>query len=158
NSDIPDARVQALRAAAYVSAQHVDKAIAASIDDEHASVRLAAVESGLSRGLPRAREMAVAYANRLDDSAAPYLKLIAMFGTANDHEIVFEALRVPALQKPAIWALGQIGTARAVDVCVAGMQHEKLARASGEAYCWITGVELSRDGLTKQEVVADAPA
>jgi uncharacterized protein (TIGR02270 family) len=80
-----------------------------------------------------------------------------MFGTAEEQEVVYTALRVPALQAAAIWALGHIGNVRAADACVSGMQHEEVARACGEAYCWITGVDLERDKLYAGEHPADAP-
>src|SRR6185295_16451953 len=73
-------------------------------------------------------------------------------------EIVFGALRVPELQTSAIWALGHIGTARAAELCLAGMPYDSLARASGEAYCWITGADLERDHLVVKEAPPDVPA
>ena len=71
---------------------------------------------------------------------------------------MYAALRVPELQAAAIWALGHIGNVRAADACVSGMQHEAIARACGEAYCWITGADLERDALNVKETPADAPA
>ena len=98
------------------------------------------------------------FARSRDITAGPHLKLLALLGSAEDHESIYAALPVPALQLPAIWALGHIGTARAAEACLAGMRHEHLARAAGEAYCWITGANLVRDGLTKAEAEPDAPA
>jgi uncharacterized protein (TIGR02270 family) len=72
--------------------------------------------------------------------------------------VVFAALRVPALQTQAIWALGHLGTPRAVEACLAGMKYENVARACGEAYSHITGVDLDRERLSVAEVPADAPA
>ena len=57
----------------------------------------------------------------------------------------------PALRPQAVWALGHIGTVRAAEACIAGMKHDALARACGEAYCWITGADLARDGLARTE-------
>ena len=56
--------------------------------------------------------------------AGPYLKLLALLGTAEEHEIIYAALRIPELQQQAIWALGHIGTVRAAESCLAGMQYE----------------------------------
>ena len=42
--------------------------------------------------------------------------------------------------------------------CLAGMKHEPLARACGEAYCWITGADLERDGLARRRAPPDVPA
>jgi uncharacterized protein (TIGR02270 family) len=101
-------------------------------------------------------------ASRLARHASPqagrYLTLVALFGTPEEHEIVYSALRIPALQQASIHALGHIGTVRAAQACLAGMQHEPLARACGEAYCWITGADLVRDRLAVEETPADAPA
>ncbi|MNC84855.1 hypothetical protein D3C83_04230 [compost metagenome] len=80
-----------------------------------------------------------------------------MLGGAAEHEVVYAALRVPALQREAIWALGHVATPRAVEACLAGMKHEGVARACGEAYCHITGADLERDGLAVREVPPDAP-
>src|SRR5262249_11656523 len=61
-------------------------------------------------------------------------------------------------QRFAIWALGHIGTARAAEMCLAGMSHEHVAHASGEAYCWITGADFERDGLARKETSPEVPA
>jgi uncharacterized protein (TIGR02270 family) len=100
----------------------------------------------------------VALARKGNPDSAPYLNLIALFGSPEEHEIVYRALRTSGLQLPAIWALGHIGTTRAADACLAGMKHEALARACGEAYGWMTGANLKRDGFAVREVLPDAPA
>jgi uncharacterized protein (TIGR02270 family) len=86
------------------------------------------------------------------------LKLLAIFGTPEEQEAIYAALRVPELQTSAVWALGHIGNVRAADACVSGMQHQSIARACGEAYCWITGADLERDTLSVKETPPDAPA
>ena len=113
---------------------------------------------GVACGFRNAWRAAVNHAAKLDANAGPYLKLVAQFGTPADHEIVYAALRLPALQRYALWALGHIGTTRAAEACLSGMQHEQLARAAGEAYCWITGADLTRDHLAAQEPQTEAPA
>jgi uncharacterized protein (TIGR02270 family) len=156
-SGMPEAQVEAMRAARLASSGSSEKWIAAGLDSSHADVRYAAVESGRYLGIERSRKAATHTASELNRDSAPYLKLLAMFGTIEEHEIIYAALRTPDLQTPAIWALGHIGTARAVEACLAGMRHENLARASGEAYCWITGADLVRDGLAAKEATVDAP-
>jgi uncharacterized protein (TIGR02270 family) len=101
--------------------------------------------------------MTVRLAGQRSPAAGPYLNVLALFGKPEEQEVVFNALRIPELQLPAIWALGHIGTIRAADACVAGMQHEPLARACGEAYCWMTGADLERDRLALTESSPDAP-
>ena len=157
-SSIPEAQVDAVRAAMYAQSPHAEELISAALCSGDASVRAAAVEIGVCRGSDDAWETATRLAHQLDADAGPYLKLIAMLGTAEEHEIVYAALRIPELQLHAIWALGHIGTVRAAESCLAGMQYEKLARASGEAYCWITGADLVRDRLAIEEVPPEVPA
>ena len=128
------------------------------MNSDNADVRYAAVESGLSLRIDQAWKTATQMAAQHTPAAARYLKLLAIFGTAEEQEAVYAALRVPELQAAAIWALGHIGNVRAADACVSGMQHEAIARACGEAYCWITGADLERDALNVKETPADAPA
>ena len=157
-SNVPSVQVDALRAVAHVPSRAADEWIAAALRSGDATVQYAAVESGIRLGIDQARKTATRLARQLDSGAGPYLKLLAMLGTAEEHEIVYAALRIPELQLQAIWALGHIGTGRAAESCLAGMQYEKLARASGEAYCWITGADLERDGLAAEEPPSDVPA
>lgn len=157
-SNIPEVQVEAVRAALYVPSRHAEAWIAAALRNDDAAVRAAAVESGVCRGIEHAWDTATHLARQLDVDAAPYLKLVAMLGTPDEHEMVYSALRIPAVQLHAIWALGHIGTVRAVESCLVGMQYEKLARASGEAYCWITGADLVRDGLAAEDIPLEVPA
>ena len=153
----PDAQVAAVRAAMYAPSPGAETMIGAALRSEDATVLAAAVESGMCRGIDGAWETAVRIARRPGADAGAFLRLLAIFGTAEDHEVIFAALRNPELQPHAIWALGHIGTARAAESCLAGMQYETLARACGEAYCWITGADLDRDRLASADPLPDVP-
>jgi uncharacterized protein (TIGR02270 family) len=157
-SNIAFAQVEALRAARLAPPDVAEKWIAAGLQQEDAGVRYAAVETGLCLRSAAAWDMTVRLAGQRSPAAGPYLNLLALFGKTDEQEVVFSALRIPELQLSAIWALGHIGTIRAAEACVAGMQHEPLARACGEAYCWMTGANLERDRLALSEPTADAPA
>jgi uncharacterized protein (TIGR02270 family) len=157
-SKIPKVQAEALRAAPLSPDGHAEKIVSAGLSHADAAVRYAAVESGLSLRVNGAKETAITMAGQRDPAAGRCLNLVALFGNTNDHETVFDALRIPGQQQPAVWALGHIGTVRAVDACVAGMKHEVLARACGEAYCWITGADLERDRLSVQETPPEVPA
>jgi uncharacterized protein (TIGR02270 family) len=157
-SKVADVQVDAVRAARLAPAESAARWISAGLSSDHADVRYAAVESGLCLRIDRTWETTTQLATQRGPVAGRYLKLLAIFGTADEHEPVYAALRVPELQLPAIWALGHIGTVRAADACVAGMQHEAIARACGEAYCWITGADLERDTLMAAEKPVDAPS
>jgi uncharacterized protein (TIGR02270 family) len=157
-STIPSVQIDAVRAAGYVPSHSAEALIAAALRSADPSVKYAAVESGVCREIEQAWAMATRQARQHDAEAGAYLKLLAMLGTPNEHEIVYSALPVPELQLDAIWALGHIGTLRAAESCLAGMQYEALARASGEAYSWITGANLERDGLAVKDALPDVPA
>lgn len=153
----PGDHVEAMRAARHLPARDAEAWITRGMDGDEPSVRAAAVSSGVARGVREAWARTGAVARALTPDAAPYLPLVAIFGRAEDHEAVYAALRVPSLQSPAIWALGHVGTSRAAEACLAGMRHPALARACGEAYCWITGAELERDRLAAPDATPDAP-
>ncbi len=157
-SGIPQAQVDVLDSVFHPTAGSFEDAIAAGLRHPDEGVRRAAVEAGLSRGVAVAHDTAIRLASAGNQSAGPYLKFVALFGTIEDHDIVYSALRIPALQKDAIWALGHLGTARAAEACLAGMRHEPLARLCGEAYCWITGADLVRDKLEKLGPAEEPPA
>jgi uncharacterized protein (TIGR02270 family) len=147
-----------MRAAWLAPAESASQWIAAALNSDDPTVRYHAVESGLYLRIDQAWKTVIQMASLRVPAAGPYLKLLGMFGTADEQETIYNALRVSELQQPAIWALGHIGTVRAADACVSGMQHEAIARACGEAYCWITGADLERDKLTAEEKPVDAPA
>jgi uncharacterized protein (TIGR02270 family) len=153
----PAAQVEAIRAARLVTSGAADEWIASALQSEDAAVRYAGVESGVCLRMALAWDAATRFAGQRDPVAGPYLNLLALFGTAAEHDVVFNALRIPALQPAAVWALGHIGNVRAAEACLAGMQHEPLARACGEAYCWMTGADLVRDRLAIEENPSDAP-
>jgi len=154
----PAAQAEAIRAARLITSGAADEWIGAALQSEDADVRYAGVESGVCLRMAHAWDAATRFAGHRDPAAGRYLNLLALFGSAAEHEVVFNALRIPALQPAAIWALGHIGNVRAAEACLAGMQHEPLARACGEAYCWMTGADLARDRLAIEETPADAPA
>ena len=156
-SNVADAQVEAMRAAWLTPAESAEQWITAALKSDDAAVRYHAAESGLYLRIDRAWKTITEMASQRMPAAGAYLKLLALFGTAEEQEGVYAALRVPELQVPAIWALGHIGSVRAADACVSGMQHEPIARACGEAYCWITGADLERDKLAAEEKPVDAP-
>jgi uncharacterized protein (TIGR02270 family) len=157
-SNVPEHQTQALRAARYLQDQYVDEWIEVGLSCPHPDVQRAAIESGISRRVANAWHAAIERAARLDAESAPYLRIVALLGGAEEHEIVYDALRSPSTQTQAIWALGHIGTQRAAEACLHGMKHAKLARHAGEAYCHITGADLNRDRLAVIETPPEVPA
>ena len=152
------AQIAALHAASHTTAPHGRACLMDGIHSENPIVGAAGVEQGIATGVREAWEMARARAARLDEQAAPYLKVVALLGSRDDQDVIYSALRNPTLRVAAVAALGHIGTPRAVDACIAGMKHEEFARVAGEAYCWITGADLDRDRLAVAEPQPEAPA
>ena len=156
-SDVPEHQAHALRAARHLPEQYVEEWINVGLRCPHPDVQRAAIESGVSRNVASAWHAAVGLASRLDPGSGPYLRIMALLGGAEEHEIVYTSLRSAETQVQAIWALGHIGTRRAAEACLHGMKHEKLARYAGEAYCHITGADLNRDHLAATETAAEMP-
>jgi uncharacterized protein (TIGR02270 family) len=152
------AQADALRAAQYLPRHAAEEWMARGLASADPGVRYAAAATGTGRGDRTAWRVVTAQGAALDAHSGPYLPLLALLGSAEDHEIVYRALRIAPLRPQAIWSLGHLGTARAAEVCIAGMNHEAVARECGEAYCWITGADLARDGLAKAETVPEVPA
>jgi uncharacterized protein (TIGR02270 family) len=147
----PACRVEALRAARFSSDPAHRRLIVSTLRDDDVTVRRAAIDAGLALGLPEAWAAAIDLARLLQPSSAELLPTIAMLGGPAEHDIVRAALRRPELRRHAIYALGFIGTADAVETCIAGMRDPALARLAGEAYCAITGADLDRDSLAAPE-------
>lgn len=150
-SNIPALQVEALRALGYAAGNSPGGYISAALKSDDPTVRRAAVECGVRRRLPNAWAEAVRLARERHPESGPFLALLAMLGDADEHQAVMAALREPALQRDALFALGYIGTPEAVEICLAGMRDPKFARGAGEAYCAITGADLQRDNLAAAE-------
>jgi uncharacterized protein (TIGR02270 family) len=150
-SNVPSLQVEALRAVCYAPEESAARYVSAGLRSESPAVRRAAVESGVRRRLPDAWEMAVRVAHERHPESGAFLPLLAMLGSAHEHEIVISALRETSLQPQALFALGYLGTPEAVEICLAGMRDSKLARIAGEVYCAITGADLERDQLAAGE-------
>lgn len=157
-TDEPALQAAVLRAARSVSAQTLEELVGRGLESPDSEVRLEAVKLGMVRKLAVAQHAALRFASQLHEHSARYLNLIALIGSNEDQEVVYAALRVPQLQRSALWALGHIGTTRAAETCLLAMQHDHLARLAGESYCCITGADLERDHLASPEPAPEAPS
>ncbi|MDE2263353.1 MAG: hypothetical protein KGL45_12570 [Gammaproteobacteria bacterium] len=151
-SGIADLQAEALRSLTYaaepaLAARH----IAWGLKSGDQEVRRAAIQTGIRRGEPAAWQAAVQLAEERNAACAPLLPSIAALGSPEERQLVIGALREPSLQRAGLFALAYIGTPQAVEICLAGMRDEKLARSAGEAYCAMTGAALARDGLAASE-------
>ncbi|MDE2448834.1 MAG: TIGR02270 family protein [Gammaproteobacteria bacterium] len=151
-SGIAHLQAEALRSLTYsadesAAARH----ICAGLESGDGEVRCAAILTGIRRGDPAAWQAAVQLAEERNADCGPLLPSLAALGSPEEQELVIRVLREPSLQRVGLFALAYIGTPQAVEICLAGMKDEKLARSAGEAYCAITGAELARDGLAAPE-------
>lgn len=157
-SNVPPLQAQALRALGCAADESLlTRSVSWGLKSDSPEVRRAAIGTGIRRSDPAAWQAAVELIRQRHPDCAPILSCVAALGSAEEHELVIAALREPALQRAALFALGFIGTQRAVEICLAGMRDAKLARAAGEAYCAITGAELDRDHLAAAEP-AESPS
>jgi uncharacterized protein (TIGR02270 family) len=157
-SNVPQLQAQALRALACADDEAlVVRSVSWGLRSDSPEVRCAAIGTGVRRRVDGAWEAAVELIAQRHPDGAPFLSCVAALGAAEERELVIAALREPALQQAALFALGYVGTPQAVEICLAGMRDAKLARAAGEAYCAITGAELARDRLTAAEP-AESPS
>jgi uncharacterized protein (TIGR02270 family) len=157
-SNVTNLQVDALRAARQLPAQYAAAWVDAGLKHDDPGVRLAAIETGIRQRIPNAWAAALAAVRQPRREFAALLPRVAMLGGDAEHQLIFAALAKPAVQRAAIWALGNIGSRDAAAYCIAALKHPELARSAGEAYCAITGADLGRDRLTMAEPDEPAPA
>jgi uncharacterized protein (TIGR02270 family) len=150
-------RAQALRAARFAG-DDATRLIEQAYSHPDASVSCAAIETGLRRQLPGAWTAARERARAAAPANAALLRWTAALGAAEEFRVVANAAANEELRRAALYALGHVGTAEAVEICLAHLEDAKAARAAGEAYCAITGAELERDKLDAREPETETPA
>jgi uncharacterized protein (TIGR02270 family) len=155
-SGIPHVQAEALRSLMYAAEESTaGRHISWGLKSSDRDVRCAAIQTGIRRGEPAAWQLAVQLAEERNADSAPLLSSLAALGSPEEQQLVVRALREPSLQRAGLYAIAYIGTPQAVEICLAGMRDEKLARSAGEAYCAITGAELARDRLAAPEPAED---
>ncbi len=150
-SRVTSLQVEVMRAARHLPPEYVGGWVATGLKHEHAAVRAAAIESGISRRVPNAWAAALEYVRQPRTETSRLLPMVAMLGAAAEHRLILDSVTDASLQRAALWSLGHIGTTEAVDVCLLAMKNPKLARMGGEAYCTITGADIERDNLAAPE-------
>lgn len=156
-SDTVPEQVTALRAAAFVAEPDVTAWVERGLAHDSPAVRLAAIETGIRQRQRVAWAAAREWAQSGDAGSAALLRLLAIFGKAPEHQVVYAALADEGSARAAFWALGHVGTREAIEHCLAAMQDPARARLAGEAYAAITGIDLARERLTSREP-DDAPS
>ena len=153
-SGSPHLQAEAIRSLTYAADESAAaRHISWGLRSDDPEVRCAAIQTGIRRGEPTAWHAALQLTEERNAECARLLSALAALGSPEEQDLVIRALREPSLQRAGLFAIAYIGTPHAVEICLAGMKDEKLARGAGEAYCAITGADLARDGLA-----APAPA
>lgn len=150
-SRVVSLQVEVMRAIRHLPQEYLGSWVATGLKHEHAAVRAAAIESGISRRIPNAWAAALEYVRQPRAETSRLLPLVAMLGGAAEHKLILDSVTDASLQRAALWSLGHIGTREAVDVCLLAMKNPKLARMGAESYCTITGANLERDKLEAPE-------
>jgi uncharacterized protein (TIGR02270 family) len=150
-ADTVPEQVAALRAAGFVHEPSITAWVEHGLAHESPAVRLAAIETGIRQRQRAAWAAAREWVQSGASGTGSLLRLLAMFGKAAEHRLVYDALAAEGSARAAFWALGHIGTREAIEHCLAAMQDTSLARLAGEAYAAITGIDLARERLTARE-------
>jgi len=151
DADSVPEQVAVQRAAAFLPEPAVATWVNRGLRHSSPAVRLAAIESGIRQRQRSAWTAARETAASGEAGSGALLRLLAMFGKAPDHRVVYEALSNSGSARAAFWALGHIGTREALEHCLAAMSDLAVARLAGEAYAAITGIDLARERLTARE-------
>lgn len=139
----PRVSAAALRAAVRLRARLERKVLQRFWSSSQSSVRDAAIIAGLIQGQREAwmscRQVVEA---RGPDLELPLL-LLALGGDAGELAPLRGLLDVTALRPHVLWALGFSGRVSAAEACLAYLGDEAVGHLAAEAFCSITGLELS---------------
>ncbi|QDF06533.1 TIGR02270 family protein [Myxococcus xanthus] len=131
----------AVRAATFAPLPLVSEFVWRGLTSGDASVRLAALETGLRRGLPIAWQACRAASEANGPEVRLGLLALSVGGTARDLKHVVAALDKPSIQTEALWALGFSGKLAAADALFSVLQAEPSPLAA-ESFSAITGLPL----------------
>lgn len=104
-------------------------------------VRVAALRAGLQVGSHRAWNLCREW---FQSPAVPpgIIELIAVVGTAEDHQALIKSVVDGHISEARVWALGFSGRPYAAHLCMQLLRHrdERIVRLAFEAFCAITGL------------------
>lgn len=136
-----EARVIALRALANESEPgRFVRAVQAGLSDTDPRIIDAAIETGVRLQLAAAWERARARAEDVDGCGS--MLLLALRAEASDEEFLSGALRDRKRRMAALWALGFLGTPKAVDDSLEWLDDPAAGPLAGEVFTAVTGVDL----------------
>ena len=157
-SDDPREQALALENLAFEpgAAKHA-AAVLAGLSAADPGVRDAALTAGVLLALPpawaRARELAGAGA----PDCAHALLLLGLRAGPGDAAAIVADLARPELRAAALYALGFVGTAEAVEASLPWLEDASHGRLAGEVLCAVTGLDLEDADLARPDDEADEP-
>ena len=99
--------------------------------------------------LPQAWTCARELADASDPSAGRALLLLALRADPADLPVLLASPAIEALRAAALWALGFLGTAAAIEAALPWLADEALGKLAGEVVTAVTGLDLERERLTR---------
>lgn len=140
-SEAVDARVVALRAVATESEPgRFVPAVQAGLTDADPRIVDAAIETGVRLHLAAAWGRARTRAEDADGGGS--MLLLALRAEASDQAFLSAALRDRKRRLAALWALGFLGTPKAVDDSLEWLEEAATGPLAGEVFTAVTGVDL----------------
>ncbi len=156
-TDDPELLEAAFRVTRSPSARLEPRALERGLASPVPALRRAALEAGLIHGR-RAAWAACREAVALREvfvGASPFL-MLALLGGEAERRLLMEGLSSSDVSPWVLFALGFSGTVDAAEACLASMRDPPLARLAAEAFCAITGLELSGP-LIKEDPEVEPP-
>lgn len=156
-SEAPDERVLGLSHLAFETGASPSAPVLAGLTAADPAIRDAALTAGVLLKIPpawrRARDLAAA----CDPDCGHALLLLALRGDPADVPLILAALARPELRAAALWALGFVGTAAAVEASLDCLEDAEHGRLAGEVLTTITGIDLDDEQLTRPDDPDDEP-
>lgn len=140
-SEAVDARVVALRAIVNeLEPGRFMRAVQAGLSDADPRVVDAAIETGVRLRFAAAWERARTRADEADGNGAALL--LALRGEVSDQEFLLRALGDRKRRLAALWALGFLGTPKAVEASLEWLEDDTAGQLAGEVFTAVTGIDL----------------
>ncbi|MBJ6761927.1 TIGR02270 family protein [Myxococcaceae bacterium JPH2] len=132
----------------------LDRTLGADVPE----VRNTALETAFLLGHLGAWRICVEAVHRLGPGWGGPAALLALGGDLQDVDLLLQALPEPTLRRDALWALGLSGRITAVKPLLEAMRDETVAPLAAEAFCAITGLELTGAlAVTREDWAPNAP-
>lgn len=145
-----------LRAARF-TARPVSEGLARQgLEHGEASVRCAALETGLILGLRAPWQACRRLAMDAGEEGRLARLALAVGGEATDVKQLIQALGTPGLRTDALWALGFSGRRAAAEALMDVLRQDNGPRLAAESLATITGLDLT-EHLLAEETDAEAP-